>query len=385
MKRLISFVLTIVLCITMSVPAVSSAEQEKKFFSLNDPKLLQNTEDQIYAELSYLFDSEDYIIENVKAIYISQEYLDEFAYNSQANIFFGYTLAELDEEFKDSAYVFTLGDNYETVVQPLEDYDDTFDRVLKNIAIGSGVILVCVTVSVVTGGIGLSTTSMIFAASAKTGTTVALSSGTLGGVAAGVVKGYQTGDFDEALKAAALTGSESFKWGAITGSVTGGLKELSVIRKTSEAVKDAKLYPKNSMEIPKDSPQWRQAELRALNKTGGYEQLSYLNGEKVPFGTPGATRPDIVRNLGNHLEAIEVKYYDLESPGSLSTLYRELEREVSARVANLPQGSTQKIVLDVTGRNFSAETVNKAKESIWDLLKDVYPKIPIEIVGDVIW
>lgn len=303
MKRLISLVLTIVL----SVSAVGIAEQEIKFLTLSDPRLLQDMEDQIYAELSNQFDSEDYIIENVKAIYISREYLDEFAYNSQANIFFGYTLAELAEEFKDSAYVFTLGNNHETVVQPLEDYDDTYDRVLRNIAIGSGVILVCITVSVVTGGLGLPATSMIFAASAKTGAVVALSSGSLGGIAAGVVKGYQTGDFDEALKTAALTGSESFKWGAITGAVTGGLKELSMIRKTTKAIGDAQLYTKNSLEIPKDAPQWRQAELRALNNTGGYDQLTYLDGKQVPFGTPGGTRPDIVRNLGNHIEAIEVK------------------------------------------------------------------------------
>ena len=119
----------------------------------------------------------------------------------------------------------------------------------------------------------------------------------------------------------------------------------------------------------------------ALNETGGYEQLSYLNGQQVPFGTQGATRPDVVQLLGDHIEAIEVKYYNLESQASLGTLYSELEREVAARVANLPAGSTQRIILDVTGRGFTEATCNAVKTNIWKVLENIYPNIPIEIVG----
>ena len=365
-----------------SVPGVKNdSELAESFIGLNDPKLLQYVEDSVYAELVSEFSSEDYIIENVSATYISKEYLEELAYNSQANVFFGYTLAELDAQFQGTRYVFTLGDNGETIVKPFEGYDDTYERVLKNVAIGTGVILVCVTVSVVTGGAGLAPISMVFAASAKTATTFALSSSLIGGVSAGVVEGFQTKDFDAALKAAALGGSEGFKWGAISGALIGGASELSAIHRASTAVEGATEYAKGSIDIADDLPQWRQAELRALNETGGYEQLSYLNGQQVPFGTQGATRPDVVQLLGDHIEAIEVKYYNLESQASLGTLYSELEREVASRVANLPAGSTQRIILDVTGRGFTEATCNAVKTNIWKVLENIYPNIPIEIVG----
>ncbi len=303
------------------------------------------------------------------------------SYNSQANIFFGYTLAELDAQFQGTRYVFSLGDNGETIVKPFENYDDTYEKVLKNVAIGTGVILLCVTVTVVTGGVGLTTVSMVFAASAKTATTYALSGAILGGVSAGIVEGVRTKHFDSALKAAALSGSEQFKWGAISGAIMGGASKLSAIRQAGKAVDGATKYTKGTVEIADDLPQWRQAELRALNESGGYEQLSYLNGKQVPFGTQGATRPDVVQVLGDHIEAVEVKYYNLESQASLNTLYSELEREVTARVANLPKGSTQKIILDVTKRGFSEATCNSVKENIWNILEEIYPKIPIEIVG----
>ncbi len=62
-------------------------------------------------------------------------------------------------------------------------------------------------------------------------------------------------------------------------------------------------------------------------------------------------------------------------------MYSELEREVTDRVTNLPVGSTQRIILDVTDRGFSADTVDNVKNAIWALLDNVYPNIPIEVVG----
>lgn len=195
------------------------------FSSLNDPNLMRYVEDTVYSDLVNQLNSDDYFVENVEAIYISKEYLDELAYNSQENIYFGYKLSELDEAFQGQKYIFTLGDNGQTDVQPFEEYDDTFDKVIRNVAIGTGVILLCVTVSVVTGGLGAPAASMIFAASAKSATVFALSSGVISGVSAGVVEGVQTHDFDKAVKAAALKGSEGFMWGAISGAVIGGVSE----------------------------------------------------------------------------------------------------------------------------------------------------------------
>lgn len=353
-------------------------EQIPDFYGMNDPALLQYVEDTVYAGLVRDFSSEDYVIGDVEAIYYSEDYLQEVAFNSKSNIYFGYTLAELDEQFQGQRYVFTLGDDGKTIVTPFEAYDDTYDRVIRNVAIGTGVILICVTVSVVTAGTGTApTVSLIFAAAAKTGTEFALSSAVISGVASGVITGIQTKDFDKALKAAALNGSESFKWGAISGVIVGGATEaitLSRAAKVSKAIDELIADP--------NIPEWRRAELRALKQYGGSEQLSYIGGEEVPFSTPGATRPDVVRTVGDHLEAIEVKYYNLDSSASLNTLYSELEREVTARVANLPANSTQRVVLDVTGRNFSSETITTVTETIQSKLLNIYgSKIPVDIVG----
>ncbi len=98
---------------------------------------------------------------------------------------------------------------------------------------GSGVILVCVTVSVVTGGAGLPAVSAIFAVSAKTGTLVALSEGAISGAIAGVVTGVQTRDIKESVEASALAASEGYKWGAIMGAAAGGLGEAVALRGAS--------------------------------------------------------------------------------------------------------------------------------------------------------
>ncbi len=200
------------------------------FTSLNDSDLMRYVEDMVYTDLVNQLDSDDYFVENVEAVYVSKEYLEEVAYNSQENIYFGYKLSEIEEAFQGQEYIFTLGENGQTEVVPFEEYDDTFEKVARNVAIGTGVILLCVTVSVVTGGAGAPAVSMIFAASAKTATTFALSSGVISGVSAGVVEGIQTRDFDSAVKAAALKGSEGFMWGAVTGAVTGGVGETIALK-----------------------------------------------------------------------------------------------------------------------------------------------------------
>lgn len=345
---------------------LTDEEIADKFDSLSDPELLQYVEDSMYQSMTLEFNSDDYIVEDVSAIYISKEYLEELEYNSQSNVFFGYTLDEVAEQFDGGKYVFTLADDGTTTVQPFEDYDDTYEKVLKNVAIGTGVILVCVTVSVVTAGAGMPAVSMVFAASAKTGATMALSSGGMGAATAGIVTAIQTGDVEQAIDAAALAGSEAFKWGAITGVVAGGVEKVVTMKKAASAT--------NTVCTPRES------ELYVLEKYKGTEQVSYIDGVEVPMNTPGATRPDVVRKVGDKLEAIEVKNYNLESSNSRNTLYNELKRQVTSRVKNLPEGSTQRIVLDARGRGFSDDLVNSVIARIHETLNDVYPNIPIDVL-----
>ena len=228
MKRMVSLVLVLSLLGTLLLPGFAAAENQPDFRGLNDPALLPYIEDTLYAQLVGTLNSEDYFVENVSAVYISQEYLEELAYNSQANVFFGFTLAELEAQFQGEKYIFTLGDDGKTAVEPWTDYVDPYEQVIGNVAVGTGVILVCVTVSAVTGG--APACSMIFAVAAKTGALGAVSGGVLGGVSAGIVTGIQTGDMDAALQAAVVAGSEGFKWGAITGAISGGAGEAVALK-----------------------------------------------------------------------------------------------------------------------------------------------------------
>lgn len=205
-------------------------EIEPQFSVLDDEQLLIHTEDLVYREAVSAINSEEYFVENVSAVYISKEYLDELAFNSQSNIYFGYTLTELNEIFQGTKYIFTLSEDGSTAVQELQEIEDvSTETMLRNVAIGTGVILVCVTVSVVSAGVGAPAVSMIFAASATTAKTFAISSAAFGGIAAGVVRGIETGDFDEAIEAAAKGATEGFKWGAISGAVVGGVSQGSAL------------------------------------------------------------------------------------------------------------------------------------------------------------
>ena len=252
------------------------------FTGLDDPKLLQYVEDSVYSELVSQFASEDYVIENVAATYVSKEYLEELSYNSQTNIFFGYTLPELDAQFQGTRYVFTIGDDGETTVQAFEAYDDTYEKALKNVAIAGGVILVCVTVSVATGGVGLTTVSTVFAASAKSATVAAISSGFMLGASAGIVKGFQTKDVDEALKAAALEGSEGFKWGAISGAVSGGAGMTWKLYKATTlglTMTEAAIIARES--------KWPLSAIKCLHSMDEYE--IYKTAELIPTQMPDGT------------------------------------------------------------------------------------------------
>ena len=321
---------------------------------------------------------EGYVIENVTATYVpfvSDEYKQELAYNSRENIYFGYTLSELDQQFQGTRYIFTTDDEGNTTVKAFEAYDDAYDQVIKNVAVGTGVILICVTVSVVSGGVGAAPVCTVFAAAAKGGAVAALSGGVIGGAAAGAIKAYETGgDMGAVAKEAALKRSEGFKWGAITGVLADGITQANSLRNASKAAEVAE----DGVIVAKPVPSPRESEIAALEKFGGKEQVTFLNGQEVAYGIKGATRPDIVREVGGKLEALEVKNYDLVN--NANGLYSELEREVTDRVANLPEGSLQRVVLDIRGRGYNEALVEEVKRGIWSRLETVYPNIPIEIM-----
>lgn len=194
--------------------------EENEFFnelSLGDSDTISELENNVYSELVANLKSEEYFVENVQAVYISQEYLDELEYNSKANIYFGHTIAEIDEMFQGTRYVFSLGEDGQTTVKEFEAYDDTYEQVLRNVAIGTGIILFCITVTVIANGVGQSTIMSFFSLPKAP---KILSEGieeASEDFFVEFIKGVRSNDFDGAVKKATLAASEGFLCGAIAG------------------------------------------------------------------------------------------------------------------------------------------------------------------------
>ncbi len=210
--------------------ALSNPQPDITIKGLDDAVLLQYVEDNVYTSLIQQLNSEDYFIENVEAIYYPKEYIEALAFNSQSNRYFGYTANELNEQFQGTKYVFTLGKDGQTIVVPMVTVnDDIYVKAMEDVLIGTGIILICVTVSLVATP-AVPAVGMIFAASASTGTVFALESGVISFAAAAIAKGYETESFDEAIKAGVAAGGEDFKWGAIVGVAVGGAKETIALK-----------------------------------------------------------------------------------------------------------------------------------------------------------
>lgn len=367
--KIICLILVISIFVCGCTPIKTKTKVQEKqisFTGLDDSTLHDYVIENLYSGVNANFTNDDYTIEEISAVYISKEYIEESAYNSKSNIYFGYELDEIEKRFEGKKYVFTVGENNETTVIEFKDYENQYKKILKNVAIGSGVIIICTTVSIATGG----TISIVFAASAKTGAEFALTSAAMSGFISTAIEYYNTGDINEALEKGGLDASEAFKWGAMIGSTTGGVTEY--VKQVNAA---------KNLKVMSNQERGALSEARAQKKYGGTDQVSYYNGKEVPSSIQGATRPDIVRTVNGKLEAIEVKNYNLEGYLNRESLYKELNRQVTDRVNHLPSGSTQRIVLDVQGRNYSKSLINQVKEGIRNSCKNVYPNIPIDVIS----
>ena len=210
---------------------ISGNDYIPDFDGLDDENLLKYVEDSIYMQVESEYENTDYTVEDVTAVYVSKEYLDDLDYNSKSNVYFGYSIDEVEKQYGGTKYVFTLGDDGTTVIKPIEENtDDTLLQVAKNVAIGSGVILICVTVCVATGGTGAGATAVSMVFAAKTAAEFAVSSALISGTITAITTGYETQDWEEGLKAGALKGSEEFKCGAVIGAVSGAAIETILLK-----------------------------------------------------------------------------------------------------------------------------------------------------------
>lgn len=161
---------------------------------------------------------------------------------------------------------------------------------------------------------------------------------------------YEKGGLDEAIGR-----SPSVIAGVLGGK---GLTKLDELK-----APDAERPPELGSTPGGERPSWRQSEADTYDeyRDQGYgEQRSFKDGEEVPYGTKGSSRPE----LYSEGSSIEVKNYDVESSQGRSNLVRNVGDQAAQRGANLPAGTTQRVLVDVRGQNVAPEALDALAERI---------------------
>lgn len=143
LQKWIAVILSVTLIFSFSITSIAIAEENNEvIFDPNDPAYVEPLREAILDELNSLDSDEQFSFTvDVKTVTLSQEYLEELEYNSNMNVFFGYTIDELQELFEGVDYVFTLGENGETDVIPFQKYQQVnFFTYVK----GTAGVIVCI-------------------------------------------------------------------------------------------------------------------------------------------------------------------------------------------------------------------------------------------------
>lgn len=112
---------------------------------------------------------------------------------------------------------------------------------------------------------------------------------------------------------------------------------------------------------PAARPTPRQSEIDVGNDLGpgARSQVSYIDGQEVAYGTKGSSRPDFC--IGTTC-SFEVKNYDLakNTPGLVS----KVVEQAIQRQQNLPQGMTQRVIIDIRGQTTTIKQETEIVKSI---------------------
>lgn len=98
------------------------------------------------------------------------------------------------------------------------------------------------------------------------------------------------------------------------------------------------------------TPQKSEIDVGADLGAGARPQVSYKNGQEVPYGTSGSVRPDWC--VGN-VCSVEVKNYNIAK--NQSGLISNVSKQAIQRAENLPQGMQQQVVIDVRGQMITVD------------------------------
>ena len=170
-----------------------------------------------------------------------------------------------------------------------------------------------------------------------------LSSGAISGVATGLVSGLKTNNWDEAIKDGALAASESFKFGAIAGTILGGAGEAIGLHNVANATK---LSMDQVATIQRES----KLPLEFIKQFETFEQYEIVRGEKLR-GMIVNGKQAIVREIDlnpTNLERMSKGLAPLDSNGVAYELHH-LKQDPSGMLAVLTR----------------EEHIGKGNKSIW--------------------
>jgi cytochrome c551/c552 len=100
--------------------------------------------------------------------------------------------------------------------------------------------------------------------------------------------------------------------------------------------------------ISRPTPRQSEVDVGANLPANARPQVSYKNSQEVPYSTKGSVRPDWC--IGN-VCSIEVKNFNVAT--NQAGLIDSISRQAIQRAANLPQGMTQQVVIDVRGQTIT--------------------------------
>ena len=198
---------------------VQTTEDNRK---ISDAGFVENLQDSVYNlivdDLDESGNTQQVEVKEVKAVYLSKEYIEQYSFNSKETKFFGSTLGELEAKFGDQKYVFDIDENGKTVCHAVDDFDDTFDQVTKVALVGTGVILISVTIVCVTGGAPV--TALVACTGSSAGAITANQAHIALMAASAAVAIFDDGDVGNAAKDIAFDTGSDFIMQAIGGATT---------------------------------------------------------------------------------------------------------------------------------------------------------------------
>lgn len=189
-------------------------------------------------------------------------------------------------------------------------------------------------------------------------------------------KDWLSGEKSNRIEAAGWLGLTLLPFSKLTNIVKelkAGNKLLKGVQLSAEELKilnDAGYFDKvvkvenvdkvGKVKIP-ERPSWKQSEIDAEMNFPGYDsQKSFLNGKEVPYGTKGSTRPELYKT--GH--SVEVKNYNIQNNSGKNNLINNVSKQIKDRVANLPSGTEQTILIDVRGQNVTNELLKEVRSKI---------------------